>query len=236
MKKVEDIYCVYCGTKNKISNKKCFKCSKKIDPKDDSFKNYMIDKFKSDADSNIYDLIKSFLLHHIYGILLTVTVVFTSVSIIINQSNIDIVSTNKYLSSNGSSINSDNNSNNKASEYSLLTDEEKSLVQEMSQNVLEYAIEVNDLMNNGGSVNQFYGSETGTHELYNYIASFGGTDQAYCYSDSCFTGYLKKIDDNYVIFVQNGSDNFHFEVYYKMTDDGFYIFKENKVSGIIKEW
>lgn len=81
MAKKSDIYCVYCGTGNILEDKKCKKCKKQLDPKNRPFRDYMVDKLKDkvegDIQDNIISLIVEFIKSHLYGIVLTCSIVFT---------------------------------------------------------------------------------------------------------------------------------------------------------------
>lgn len=75
------IYCVYCGTENFLEEKKCKKCKKQLDPKNRPFRDYMVeklkDKVKGDIQENIFSLITEFIKSHLYGTVLTCSVIFT---------------------------------------------------------------------------------------------------------------------------------------------------------------
>lgn len=74
------IYCVYCGTENDIKIKKCVKCKKQLDPKNRPFRDYLVEKVKDkvtgDVQENIFSLITNYIKSHLYGFILTCSVVF----------------------------------------------------------------------------------------------------------------------------------------------------------------
>lgn len=81
------IYCVYCGEKNNIKDLKCKKCKKKLNPKENMLLDYIKDHIKDDVEGNIFDIIKKFIISHLYGTFLTATLIFTIVSGIVTINN-----------------------------------------------------------------------------------------------------------------------------------------------------
>jgi len=85
------IYCVYCGQKNNIKDLKCKKCNKKLDPKENMFldylKNHIKDDFKRNFEDKTIDIIKNFIISHLYGSIFTATLIFTAASAIIANVN-----------------------------------------------------------------------------------------------------------------------------------------------------
>jgi hypothetical protein len=98
-KKEEEIYCVFCGTKNVKSDKKCKKCDKKLDPKNKLFKDYLKDHLKDDFKSNIedtiFDLIKEWIIKHLFGITMTALIALVAGVVIVKENNIDKVQKQK---------------------------------------------------------------------------------------------------------------------------------------------
>ncbi len=86
------IYCVYCGTINNKKDIECKKCNKKLNPKDNLFIDYLKEHIKDDIKGNFedktFDIIKKFIISHLYGTTFTATLIFTVVSGLI-ISNID---------------------------------------------------------------------------------------------------------------------------------------------------
>ena len=84
MAKKTKIYCVYCGTKNTLEDKKCSKCKKQLDPKNrpvyDYLKDQLKDKVEGTLQDNIFSLITNFIQTHLYGTVLTCSIIFTVVS------------------------------------------------------------------------------------------------------------------------------------------------------------
>ena len=82
----EYIYCVYCGAKNDSSKENCSKCNKELHPKNKLFKeflyNHIKDKFKGDLSDSIFSYLKNYIISHLYGILMTASIIFTAVTII----------------------------------------------------------------------------------------------------------------------------------------------------------
>lgn len=81
------VYCTYCGAENKKKNINCLKCKKKLLAKDnlvlDHIKKKTVDKAKDDLLSSFLSFIKS----HLYGTILTISVVVSAATIaVINMS------------------------------------------------------------------------------------------------------------------------------------------------------
>lgn len=87
--KNKEIYCVYCGSKNKLNDLKCKKCKKKLDPKENMVLDYLKDHVKDNLKGNIQDsiisIIKNFIISHLYGFILTATLIFTIVSALVTS-------------------------------------------------------------------------------------------------------------------------------------------------------
>lgn len=100
MAKKTKIYCVYCGTENVLEDKKCKKCKKKLDPKNRPVYDYLTDKLKDKVDGklqdNIFSLVTNFIQSHLYGTVLTCSIIFAvaaGVGNVLNKSNdYDVVS------------------------------------------------------------------------------------------------------------------------------------------------
>ncbi len=90
MKNIKDntIYCVYCGKENKIESKKCSKCKKELDPKNRPFRDYIMDSIKDkvsgDIEDNLFSLITNFIKTHLYGFVLTCSVIISAVSVVVS--------------------------------------------------------------------------------------------------------------------------------------------------------
>lgn len=85
------IYCVYCGSENNLEDKKCSKCKKQLDPKNTPFKDYLIDKVKDkvsgDIQENMFNLIIEYIKSHLYGFVLTCSILFAVTSGIVSLVN-----------------------------------------------------------------------------------------------------------------------------------------------------
>ena len=81
-------YCIYCGTKNKIEDKKCIKCHKKLNPKDrpllEYIKSKIKDTVKGNIEDNIIDIITKYIKTHLYGFIMTCSIIITTTCIITN--------------------------------------------------------------------------------------------------------------------------------------------------------
>ena len=87
MAKKTKIFCVYCGTENILEDKKCKKCKKQLDPKNRPVYDYLKDKVKDKVEGtlqdNLFSIITNFIQTHLYGTVLTCSVIFTVVAGII---------------------------------------------------------------------------------------------------------------------------------------------------------
>lgn len=87
------IYCVYCGEKHTVKDKKCKKCKKKLDPKENMIIDYIKGKIKGDIKGNVRDnilaFLKNFIINHLYGSIFTATLIFTVVSAVVTTVNND---------------------------------------------------------------------------------------------------------------------------------------------------
>ncbi len=93
--KSKSIYCVYCGEKNNIKDKKCKKCKKKLDPKEnmilDYIKGKITGKVKGNIQEGILSFIKNLIISHFYGIVVTATLIFTIVSAIVTNNDETVI-------------------------------------------------------------------------------------------------------------------------------------------------
>ena len=85
-KKEENIYCVFYGAENNNKNEKCIKCKKDLHPKNHLFKDYLYDHIKDNlkdkVTDNVFSYIKNYIISHLYGTVMFVSVVFSTVMII----------------------------------------------------------------------------------------------------------------------------------------------------------
>lgn len=84
--KAKKIYCVYCGKENDNNLEKCTKCKKELNPKNHLFKDFLYDHIKDDLkgklEDNIFSYLKNYIISHLYGVVMTVSVLFTGVALI----------------------------------------------------------------------------------------------------------------------------------------------------------
>lgn len=87
-KKSTKIYCVYCGVENVVTDKKCCKCKKELNPKNRPFRDYLKskikEKFAGDLKDNMFSVITNFIKSHLYGSVLTCSVVISAVAVVVN--------------------------------------------------------------------------------------------------------------------------------------------------------
>lgn len=79
-------YCGECGSANKKSAVFCENCEKKLGTKHYAFldylKSHIKDELKDKATDKIYSIIKNYLLSHIYGTVLTVSIIAVATSVV----------------------------------------------------------------------------------------------------------------------------------------------------------
>lgn len=72
-------YCIWCGEYAENGKEKCTKCGKKINPKENLFldflKDHTKDKFKGEIEDRVYETIKNYLLSHLYGVVVGLSIV-----------------------------------------------------------------------------------------------------------------------------------------------------------------
>lgn len=75
-------YCVFCGSENDAEQKTCAACGKELYPQENLLEEYLRkeaeEQIKGKIVDTVFDKLKKFLLSHLYGIVLTVSVVFTA--------------------------------------------------------------------------------------------------------------------------------------------------------------
>ncbi len=85
------IYCVYCGQENKVELKKCSKCEKELNPKNRPFRDYIQKKVEDKLGGKVQDgmiaLISGFIKTHLYGTILTCSIIISALSFVANVIN-----------------------------------------------------------------------------------------------------------------------------------------------------
>ena len=112
MSKNNKIYCVYCGDKNNNTDLKCKKCNKKLNPKEHLFRDYLYNHIKDDlkgkVEDNLFSIIKNYIISHLYGSSLIISILFTGVALIISNTSqnnvININKTSDMLSKNSNEV------------------------------------------------------------------------------------------------------------------------------------
>lgn len=78
------IYCEYCGTENTPEASVCVHCGRQPVPEEHLFLDYLKshtkDELKSKAEETVFETLKGWLMSHLYGMLVTVTVVSSAVA------------------------------------------------------------------------------------------------------------------------------------------------------------
>ena len=82
----EVYYCTHCGASNKKSATECIECEKKIISKYRPFYDFLKKHTKEEttdkAVDTVFTLIRKFLLSHIYGIMLSVSIIAAGVAMV----------------------------------------------------------------------------------------------------------------------------------------------------------
>lgn len=83
----EKIFCVYCGKENDTQKKLCKKCFRKLHPKDHLLLEYIKSKIKGKCEDGLFSIIKGYIRSHLYGFIITCSILVTTVSMITNLVN-----------------------------------------------------------------------------------------------------------------------------------------------------
>ncbi len=74
-------YCIYCGAPLSGDSAKCPKCGKMQEDKENLFKEYLWrntkEKIRGDIDDTLFEIVKNWLISHLYGVILLLTVIGT---------------------------------------------------------------------------------------------------------------------------------------------------------------
>jgi len=93
MSKKDTIYCNRCGKKESIHNERCQQCNSLLNDKDHELREYILDKLKDDLEGETIDkissFIKAFIKKYCYGFILSAAIIFTGVTIIIDDKKMD---------------------------------------------------------------------------------------------------------------------------------------------------
>ena len=90
-------YCIWCGEPGDCRAIFCSKCGKKMDPDENLLIDYLVSrtksKFKSKAINTVYDALKGYLLSHLYGVTLIISIVaVTAMNFITEVSGVENIS------------------------------------------------------------------------------------------------------------------------------------------------
>lgn len=78
-------YCIRCGKTNDDKRKRCKKCYQKLEPKEHLMIDYFIEKGIGKAEEGFFKNFKKFVIHYLYGFVMTCSILLTSVSIIVTS-------------------------------------------------------------------------------------------------------------------------------------------------------
>ncbi len=78
MKKVNKIYCWYCGTNNSALRDTCEHCKQKLEPGNHPFLDFLVEKGKDTVRGGFLGYCEKFLKNHLYGTIMTLAIVFTA--------------------------------------------------------------------------------------------------------------------------------------------------------------
>ncbi len=84
---MEKIYCSYCGKENERNKKVCKKCFKLLEPKDHLLIDYMKSKWFGECKDGVFKAIKNFIQTHLYGFIMTCSILVASVTVFVNVVN-----------------------------------------------------------------------------------------------------------------------------------------------------
>ena len=88
-KKNKTIYCIFCGAKNISTDTECVKCKKDLHPKNQPIKDFLYrhikDELKGKVEDNIFSYLKNFIISNLYGVAMTISIIFTAVAIIVSS-------------------------------------------------------------------------------------------------------------------------------------------------------
>ena len=75
----ERLFCTHCGAENRAEDKLCAKCGKELNGKENLFRDFLTDhikdKIKGKIGDSIFDALKGWLFSHLYGCLVTVSLI-----------------------------------------------------------------------------------------------------------------------------------------------------------------
>ncbi len=85
------IYCIYCGKENNIKDKKCKNCKKNLKAHDFELLKFIGKEVKDDSKEKfidyIFEFIKNLFVKHVYGIILSLSIVVAVGSTVLNLTN-----------------------------------------------------------------------------------------------------------------------------------------------------
>ena len=77
----DQTYCIYCGSPLLQDSTECPRCGRKQEKKDDAFRIFLWkntkDKLRGKIDDSLFEIIKNWLISHLYGLVLLLTVIGT---------------------------------------------------------------------------------------------------------------------------------------------------------------
>lgn len=83
---MKEKYCVRCGKKNDHKRKRCKKCFRKLEPKEHLLIDYFIGKGLGKTEDTFWKNFKKFVIHYLYGFVMTCSILVTTISVIANVS------------------------------------------------------------------------------------------------------------------------------------------------------
>lgn len=83
------IFCVYCGSENNSTQKRCNKCHRKINPKENLFLDYLKSHLSNELSENIenktINIIINYIKSHLYGVILTMSIIIVGSTAIVTS-------------------------------------------------------------------------------------------------------------------------------------------------------
>ena len=97
-------FCIFCGLKHEGKEKYCKNCNRKLNPKYADFEAFIRktgkEKIKDEASTQAYNFVKNWIISRLYGVVVTLTAVFTVTSVVATVSAIskteDTVPVNEF--------------------------------------------------------------------------------------------------------------------------------------------
>lgn len=143
-------YCNYCGNEIEDDVELCPKCKHSIDGKNAALimflKKHTKEKLIGKAEDSLFEYLKNFILSHLYGFVLTITIIAVPLSMVTVVSGVKVVNERPVMNNDVSGEVINNNDNNDNQNSTVLSDKDK---EEIIGVISNYSVA---LENSGGTV------------------------------------------------------------------------------------